>query len=71
MSEQPTDNVSRLDALEMMVTHQDRLIAELNEAITSHWRRIEVLERQVTQLREELHNIQPARDGPEPPPPHY
>ena len=45
MSEAPADNSARLDALEMRVAHQDRVIAELNEVITAQWRKIDVLER--------------------------
>jgi uncharacterized coiled-coil protein SlyX len=71
MSDALSDHASRLEALEALVTHQERMIAELNEVVTSQWRKIDVLERQVAQLREEIQNIGPARDAPEPPPPHY
>ena len=62
---------SRLDALEIRVAHQDEAIADLNEVITAQWRKIDLLERQLKALREEFHNSGPARDAPEPPPPHY
>ncbi len=71
MSDGFSDNSSRLDALEMRIAHQDRMIAELNEVITSQWRKIDALERQLAQLREEYQNIAAQRDAPEPPPPHY
>jgi SlyX protein len=71
MNDQPGNQSSRLNLLEELITHQDRMIAELNEVITSHWRKIEVLEKEVARLREELQNIGPARDAPEAPPPHY
>ncbi len=71
MSGQSADLASRLDSLEIVITHQERVIAELNEVITSHWRKIGILEQQVAQLREELQNIGVAKDAPEPPPPHY
>ncbi len=67
----PTDASARLDALEMRLAHQDHTIAELNDVITSQWRKIDVLERQLSILKEEFQNLTPSRDGPEPPPPHY
>ena len=71
MPDSPADASARLDALEAHFAHQDRLIAELNEVITSQWRKIDLLERQVARLRQEFQNIGTQRDGAEPPPPHY
>ena len=64
-------DLSRLDALEMLVAHQDKTIAELNNAITAQWRKIDALERQVARLLAEIQNVGAARDTAEPPPPHY
>jgi uncharacterized coiled-coil protein SlyX len=64
-------DLSRLDALETLVAHQDKTIAELNDAITAQWRKIDALERQVARLLAEIQNIETPRDTPEPPPPHY
>lgn len=61
----------RLDALETRIAHQDRMLADLNEVITAQWRRIDGLERQVAQMREEFQNLGDTRGAPEPPPPHY
>lgn len=71
MSDEHANPLPRLDALEMTAAHQERLIAELNEVVTAQWRKIDLLERQLARLREELQNMAPAREGPEPPPPHY
>ena len=65
------EQAARLEALETMVAHQDRLLAELNDVITTQWRKIDQLDRQVRRMRETLQSIGPQRDGPEPPPPHY
>jgi SlyX protein len=64
-------DLSRLDALETLVAHQDKTIAELNDAITAQWRKIDTLERQVARLLAEIQNVGAQRDTPEPPPPHY
>lgn len=61
----------RLDALEIRIAHQDRTIAELNEVVTEQWRRIDGLTRTVARLVEEIRSLEPRREGPEPPPPHY
>ena len=61
----------RITALEIRVAHQDQTIAELNEVVTTQWRKIEALERQMGRLREEFQNSQNDRGGVEPPPPHY
>jgi SlyX protein len=61
----------RITALEIRIAHQDQTVAELNEVVTTQWRKIEALERQMGRLREEFQNSQNDRGGDEPPPPHY
>ena len=61
----------RLDALEIRIAHQDRTIAELNEVVTEQWRTIDGLSRTLARLIEEIRSLEPRREGPEPPPPHY
>ena len=65
------DEQSRIEALEVRVAYQDKTIAELNEMVTAQWRKIDLLERKLARVSEELENITPGTDGPEPPPPHY
>jgi SlyX protein len=64
-------DLSRLDALETLVAHQDKTIGELNGAINAQWRKIDALERQVAKLHAEIQSIEAPRDAAEPPPPHY
>jgi uncharacterized coiled-coil protein SlyX len=71
MSDARSDFSSRLETLEASVAHQERMLGELNEVVTLQWRKIDGLERLVSRLREELQNVAPQRDAPEPPPPHY
>lgn len=71
MKDQSSDATTRLEALEILAAHQERAIAELNDVVTLYWRKIDTLEQLVAQLREELRNIAPSREAPEPPPPHY
>jgi uncharacterized coiled-coil protein SlyX len=71
MNDRPDPTGARIDALETLFAHQEKLLAELNEVVAAQWRKIDALERRIVQMREEMHMIAPARDLPEPPPPHY
>ncbi|HEY8066534.1 MAG TPA: SlyX family protein [Methylosinus sp.] len=71
MSDEFSDEASRLVALETAVAHQDRMVAELNDVIALQWRRIDTLDRQIARLREEFQKLGDQRDSQEPPPPHY
>jgi SlyX protein len=67
-----TTTEQRIDELEMRVAHQDQTISELNDVITAQWKKLEMMERQLRRLGEELE----AMDGGEGPaanqkPPHY
>jgi len=61
----------RIEAIEIRLAHQDKMISDLNDVITAQWRQIDLLERQLGMLREELQTLEPQRQSPEPPPPHY
>lgn len=50
-----------------LVAHRDKTIAELNDAITAQWRKIDALERQVAKLHVEIQNIGTPHDPSEPP----
>lgn len=63
---------NRIEAMEIRIAEQDRVIADLNDAIIAQWRKIDMLERRVAQLRDEFEALDPNRPpGTEPPPPHY
>jgi SlyX protein len=57
--------------LEALVAHQDKTIAELSDATTAQWRKLDALERLVAALLEEIQSRGTPRDATEPPPPHY
>ena len=71
MSEAETG--ARIDALETRIAYQDRVIEELNTAITEQWKQIESLTRQVERMADRLQQVADtaAPGAPEPPPPHY
>lgn len=71
MSERHSDHAARIDDLEIRLAHCDSTIADLNEIVTAQWRKIDALERQLANLRDEFQNLGAPRDAQEPPPPHY
>lgn len=63
---------ARLVALEMDRAHQERVIEDLNEAVTAQWKLIEQLKREVERLADQVREAAVAAPGEaEPPPPHY
>jgi SlyX protein len=67
-----TTTEQRIDELEMRLAHQDKTIAELNDVITSQWKKIEGMEWQLRRFGEELEALE-ASEGPaaNQKPPHY
>jgi SlyX protein len=64
----------RIEALEIQIAHQDAAIEALNQVITSQWKQIDVLTREMTRLTDRVAAAEqtiPASPGSEPPPPHY
>lgn len=67
-------DTSRLDALEARIAHQDQAIEDLNETITTQWKDIDRLKREVERLSDRVANAEQAIGpdaGDEPPPPHW
>lgn len=64
---------ARIDALEIGRAHQERTIEDLSETITSQWKQIETLNRQVAMLSDQLREVAAGAPSGEadPPPPHY
>ncbi|WP_370676476.1 SlyX family protein [Pleomorphomonas sp. PLEO] len=72
MTTQTTE--ARIDALEEKIAFQDQVIEDLNAAVTDQWREIDTLKRLVTNLLDEVKEMELAARAPagrEPPPPHY
>ena len=50
----PAPDEARIEALEAACAHQDRVIAELSDAVAAQWARIDALTREVLRLRDEV-----------------
>ncbi|MGE5158063.1 MAG: SlyX family protein [Gemmatimonas sp.] len=70
MSERSLEN--RIDALEARLMFQDVTIETLNETVTTQWREIDALKRQVASLSERLQEAEASLPKPaNEKPPHY
>ena len=68
------ETMSRIDALEMRIAHQDRIIEELNAAVTGQWRTIDDLTTQIRRMADKMQQLDASTPSPaadEAPPPHY
>jgi len=68
------DTSARIEALEVRIAHQDRIIQDLNKSVTDQWKQIDGLARRVERMADRLQRLEddaPSSDAPEPPPPHY
>jgi SlyX protein len=61
---------SRIEELEMRLSHQEKTIGELNEMVLAQWRKIEALERQLNRINDEMQDMAPST-VPVDKPPHY
>jgi SlyX protein len=63
---------ARIEALEMRIAYQDRIIEDLNTSVTEQWKRMEDLARQIERMADRLQRVESdAPAAQEPPPPHY
>jgi SlyX protein len=66
--------LSRIEALETRISHQERTIEVLNTSVTEQWEQIDRLTKQVGRMADRLQQVEasaPSSDALEPPPPHY
>ena len=62
----------RIEALEARLMFQDATIETLNETVTTQWREIDALKRQIANLNERLQDAEAGLPRPaNEPPPHY
>ena len=74
MMSNQSDLTDRIETLEIQIAHQDATIEALNQVITSQWKQIDILTREMARLTDRVSAAEqsiPAAPGNEPPPPHY
>jgi SlyX protein len=65
---------ARIEALEVRVAYQDKVIEDLNQAVIDQWKKIDALRRQLNEVLDRVQEVEDNAGGPaapEPPPPHY
>ena len=66
------DITDRIFELEIRIAEQDRVIEDLNVAVTTQWDMLEALRRELAQVADRLGDAENRIPGePELPPPHY
>ncbi|RYB04715.1 SlyX family protein [Lichenibacterium ramalinae] len=66
------NDTHRIDALEMRLAEQERVIEDLDAAVTAQWTAVGALQRQLGLLVERLADAERRLpDAPDAPPPHY
>jgi SlyX protein len=65
-----SDLTERIESLETRLAHQEKIIGELSDVVAGQWRKIEMLERQLRHLNEEMQALDTAA-VPVDKPPHY
>jgi len=66
-----SDMDDKLIELEVRVSYQDKLIAELDDVVRAFTKRVEVLERELAALRDTAISPPDPIGGANEPPPHY
>ena len=67
-----SSDADRIDGLEMRLAEQERVIEDLDAAVTAQWSTVEALRRQVDRLLDRLAEAERRLPGePDRPPPHY
>jgi SlyX protein len=65
---------ARIEALEVRVAYQDKVIEDLNQTVIDQWKKIDALRRQLNEVLDRVQEVEDHAGGPsapEPPPPHY
>ena len=64
---------NRIEELETKSVYQERLIQELNEVVITQQNQIDIIEKTLSQMRNDVQDIQGQTHGSEQevPPPHY
>ncbi len=67
-----SDHNERIDALETRIAFQDQTIEELNAALTAQWKAIDLLNKKLAMMEEQVRSASFIADpASERPPPHY
>ena len=63
--------IEKLESIEVIIAHQDKIMSEMNEVILAQWKRIDTVEKKLMQLHEDINLINGGQDLTDQRPPHY
>ena len=63
--------IEKLERIEVIIMHHDKIIGEMNEVILSQWKKIDAAEKKLAQLNEELNCMNRGQESRDQRPPHY
>jgi uncharacterized coiled-coil protein SlyX len=63
--------IEKLESIEVIIMHHDKIIGEMNEIILSQWKKIDAAEKKLAQLNEEINCMNSGQQSRDQLPPHY
>ena len=63
--------IEKLERIEVIIMHHDKIIGEMNEVILSQWKRIDAVEKKLLQLHEDINCMNGGQELRDQRPPHY
>ena len=61
----------KLESIEIIIAHHDKIISEMNEVILSQWKKLDVVEKKLMQLYEVIKSMNDDQEMSDQRPPHY
>jgi len=62
---------NRITELETKISHQEKLLDELNEVVTGQWRDLDILKKKFVLLNEMIQQLDTKNAEADAPPPHF
>jgi len=61
----------KLESIEIIIAHHDKIISEMNEVILTQWKKLDVVEKKLMQLHEDIKSMNDDQEMSDQRPPHY
>ena len=63
--------IEKLESMEVIIAHHDKIMSDMNEVILSQWKRIDAVEKKLLQLHEDINCMNGGQELRDQRPPHY
>ena len=61
----------KLESIEIIIAHHDKIISEMNDVILTQWKKLDVVEKKLMQLHEDIKSMNDDQEMSDQRPPHY